>query len=76
MAQYCVMCGKKTNCTDSCRDCAEETYQELKEKAGRAEIVSEKAIKRELGEGAFELLKQHGYIEYCATLEGRRMYAI
>ncbi len=76
MAQYCYTSGKVTNCTDRCRDCAKETYAELKSLAGRAEFVSEEAIKNDLGKGAFELLKEHNYIEYCATLGGQRMYAI
>jgi hypothetical protein len=76
MAQHCILSGKRTNCTDSCRDCAKEIYAELKEKAGKSECVSEEAIRTELGNGAFELLKEFGHIEYCATLEGKRMYAI
>ena len=76
MAQYCYTSGKRTNCTDRCEDCAKETYKELKEKVGKSECVSEEAIRAELGNGAFELLKEFGHIEYCATLNGKRMYAI
>ena len=76
MAQYCTVCGSKTNCTDDCRECAKEVYKELKEKAGKSEYVDEQAIRTELGDGAFELLRKFGHIEYCATLNGRRMYAI
>ena len=76
MAKYCTICGSKTNCTDSCKECAKETYAELKSLAGKAELVSEEAIKNDLGKGALELLKEHGYIEYCATLNNQRMYAI
>lgn len=76
MAKHCIICDSQTNCTDSCKQCAEEIYRDLKDEAGGAECVSEEAIRAELGDGAFRLLKAHGYIEYCATLEGRRMYAI
>lgn len=76
MAQYCTVCGSQTNCTDYCKDCAKEFYNDLKEKAGESECVSEEAIRTELGDGVFELLKKYGYVEYCATLNGRRMYAI
>lgn len=76
MAKYCIICDKKTNCTDSCWDCAKEIYNDLKEKAGKSEYVSEEAIKHELGKGAFEILKEYGHIEYCTTINGRKMYAI
>lgn len=76
MAQYCYTSGKVTNCTDRCRECAKEIYHELKVMSGRAELVTEEAIKNDLGNGALELLKEFGYIEYCATLNGKRMYAI
>ena len=74
--QYCYTSGQKTNCTDRCEDCAKEIYNELKEKAGDAEFVSEESIRTELGDGAFEILREFGYIEYCATFHDRRMYAI
>ena len=76
MAQYCTVCGKKTNCTDDCRECAKEVYKELKQKAGKSEYVAEEAIRTELGDGAFQLLREHNYIEYCTTIQGRKMYAI
>ena len=76
MAKYCIICDKKTNCTDSCKWCAKEIYDDLKEKAGKSECVSEEAIKHEFGKGAFNILKEYGYIEYCTTSNGRKMYAI
>lgn len=76
MAQYCYTSGKVTNCTDRCKECAKEVYDELKEKAGKAEFVTEEAIKNDLGNGAFELLKEFSHIEFCGIVGGRRMYAI
>ena len=74
--QYCYTSGKKTNCTDNCRDCAKEVYRDLKGMSGKAEFVTEEAIKNDLGNGAFELLKEFGYIEFCGIVGDRRMYAI
>lgn len=76
MAQYCMICDQVTNCPDYCKDCAKEEYARLKEKTGKAEYVREEAIRNELGDGAFKLLKEYGYIEYCGTIQGERMYAI
>ena len=76
MAKYCTICGQDTNCTDSCKICAKETYDDLRRKAGRAEFVSEEAIRNDLGDGAFELLKEFGHIEFCGVVGGKRMYAI
>lgn len=55
---------------------AHEMYRDLKGMSGKADYVSEDAIKNDLGIEAFELLKEYGYIEYCTTIQGRRMYAI
>ena len=55
---------------------AHEMYRDLKGMSGKADYVSEDAIKNNLGVEAFELLKEYGYIEYCTTIQGRRMYAI
>ena len=76
MAQYCIICDERTNCNDRCRECAKEVYRDLKGMTGKADYVSEEAIKNDLGAGAFELLKEFGYIEYCTTIQGRKMYAI
>lgn len=76
MSKYCIMANTDTNCTDDCRGCAKEAYRDLKGMSGKAEYVSEEAIRNDLGDGAFELLKEHGYIEYCTTIQGRKMYAI
>ena len=76
MSKYCYTSGKITNCTDRCEDCAKEVYRDLKGMSGKAELVSEEAIRNDLGDGAFEILREFGYIEYCTTSQGRKMYAI
>lgn len=30
MAQYCIYTGKKTNCTDNCKDCLKEEIDGMK----------------------------------------------
>lgn len=76
MAKYCMMADAETNCTDDCRECAKEVYRDLKGMSGKAEFVTEEAIKNDLGNGAFELLREHNYIEFCGIVGGRRMYAV
>jgi hypothetical protein len=76
MAQYCYNTGTTTNCTDRCESCAKEMYRDLKGMTGKAEYVSEEAIRNDLGDRAFEMLREFGYIEYCTTIQGRKMYAI
>lgn len=53
-----------------------EIYRDLKGMTGKAEFVSEEAIRNDLGNQAFESLRHHGFIEYCTTIQGRKMYAI
>ena len=76
MSKYCAMCGTKTNCTENCKDCAKEAYRDLKEIAGKAEFVTEEAIRNDLTDGAFELMRNYGFIECCGVLNGHKMYAI
>jgi hypothetical protein len=76
MSKYCTMCGSTTKCTDDCKDCAKECYKELKEKVGKSECVLEEAIRTELGDGAFELLRKYNYIECCNVTKNGKMYAI
>lgn len=54
----------------------QEIYSDLKGMTGKAEFVSEEAIRNDLGDQAFESLRHHGFIEYCTTIQGRKMYAI
>ena len=76
MSKYCAMCGTKTNCTENCKDCAKEAYRDLKEIAGKAEFVTEEAIRNDLTDGAFELMRNYGFIECCGVLNGHKIYAI
>ena len=55
---------------------AKEVYRDLKGMAGNAEFVSEEAIRNDLGNRAFEGLRKYGFIEYCTTIRGQKMYAI
>lgn len=54
-----------------------EIYSKLRKMAGRAEFVTELAIRNELGNEAFELLKSSNMIELCRVDKfDRRWYAI
>ena len=75
--RICPETNEPTKCTENCRDCAKEIYGELREKAGRAELVTADAICAEFGENALDMLKTHGFIEHCRVDEcGRHWYAI
>lgn len=74
--KYCPMCGATTNCTENCKGCARESYRDLKGMAGNAEYVAEEAIRNDLTDEAFELMRQYGFIEFCGIIQGYRMYAI
>lgn len=76
MCKICPMNNEPTKCIENCKDCARECYRDLKGMSGKAEYVSEEAIKNDLGNAAFELLRRYGFIEYCTTIQGRKMYAI
>ncbi len=76
MSKYCLMCGANTNCTENCRDCAKEAYRDLKGMTGKAEFVTEEAIRNDLTDGAFEIMRKYGFIECCGVLNGHKMYAI
>ena len=74
--KLCPMCNSVTNCTENCKDCAREAYRDLKGMAGNAEFVSEEAIRNDLTDEAFELMRKYGFIECCGVLNGHKMYAI
>lgn len=76
MSKYCATSGNVTNCTDDCSGCAKEIYRDLKGMAGSAEIVTEEAIRNDLGDGAFELLRKYELIECCGVINGTKRYAI
>lgn len=72
----CPLNNQETRCTENCKDCARECHRDLKGLSGKSEYVAEEAIRNELGNEAFELMRQYGFIEYCTTIQGRKMYAI
>lgn len=56
---------------------AREIYRDLIGMSGGAELVTEEAIRTDLGNEAFEALRQYGFIEHCRVDEsGRHWYAI
>lgn len=77
MSRICPETGAETRCTERCAECAREMYRDLKGMAGNAELVTEEAIINDLGESAFNMLKEYSYIEHCRVDElGRHWYAI
>ena len=77
MSRICQETGKETRCTENCKNCARDIWDELCARAGNAEKVTQEAIINAFGENAFEMLKQYGYIEHCHLDElGRHWYAI
>lgn len=76
MSKYCPLTNETTKCTEHCKDCAREIYDNLKDRCGKAEAVTEEAIINDLGEEALHILKQYGFIEFCGVLNNRRMYAV
>lgn len=74
--KLCPMSNETTKCTENCKDCAREAYHDLKGMAGKAEFVTEEAIRNDLGNEAFEMLRRYGFIECCGVLNGHKMYAI
>ena len=77
MSRICPETGNETRCTENCRDCAKDIYVELKEKSGKAELITEDAIINDLGKNALVMLKQYHFIEHCRVDElGRHWYAV
>ncbi len=77
MSRICPETRSPTYCTENCKYCAKDLYDELREKAGNAELVTQEAIINDLGENAFNMLKEYSYIEHCRVDElGRHWYAI
>ena len=76
MSKYCFTADKLTPCTEHCRDCAKDIYNELKTALGKAEYVSEDGIIDRIGERAFYVLKEYGFIEACGVLDGTKVYAL
>lgn len=77
MSRICPETGAETRCTERCAECAKEIYQNLKVMAGKSELATQEAIVNDLGENAFNMLKEYGFIEHCRVDEdGRHWYAI
>ena len=74
--KYCPITETDTHCTDHCKDCAKEFYENLKRLGSKFDYVGEEFIKTNLGTVAFELMREYGFIEYCTTIQGEKMYAI
>ena len=74
--KYCPISGTLTFCDDHCKNCAKESHADLKIKMPKADYASEDTIKNCVGEQEFELMREHGLIECCTTIQGKKMYAI
>ena len=74
--KYCFTADKLTPCTEHCKDCAKEIYDDLKEALGKAEYVSESGIADRIGERALYVLKEYGLIETCGVIDGTKVYAL
>ena len=51
-------------------------YKLLRKHYPRADTLYEDVIVEICGQDGFETLKNHGFIEFCGILYGRRLYAI
>jgi hypothetical protein len=77
MSRICPETGNSTHCTEDCKYCARDIWDELCARAGKAEMVTQDAIINVFGENAFNMLRKYGYIEHCRVDElGRHWYAI
>ena len=76
MSKYCKTANTFTPCTDNCKDCAREAYNDLKAQLGKAEYIAEDGIIDRVGESVFEMLKEYGFIETCGVIDGTKVYAI
>lgn len=74
--KYCKTANEFTPCTEHCKDCAMDMYNDLKVQLGKAEYVSENGIIDRIGESAFNALKQYGFIETCGVIDGTKIYAL
>ena len=74
--KYCFTADQLTPCSEHCKDCAKDIYNDLKEAFGKAEYVSEDGIIDRIGERAFYVLKLYGLIETCGVIDGTKVYAL
>ena len=74
--KYCFTANQLTPCTEHCKDCAKEIYDDLKAQFGKAEYVSEESIIDRVGERSLYVLKQYGFIETCGVIDGTKFYTL
>lgn len=55
---------------------AKEIYGELREEFEKADALYEETIVAHCGRDGLELLREYHFIETCAILEGRKLYAL
>ena len=55
---------------------AKEIYGELREEFEKADALYEDTIIIHCGREGLELLREYHFIETCAVLEGRKLYAL
>ena len=55
---------------------AKEIYGELREEFEKADALYEDTIITHCGQEGLELLREYNFIETCAVLEGRKLYAL
>jgi hypothetical protein len=55
---------------------AKEIYGELREEFEKADALYEGTIVMHCGRKGLELLREYRFIETCAVLEGRKLYAL
>lgn len=55
---------------------AKEIYGELREEFEKADALYEDTIITHCGREGLELLREYHFIETCAVLEGRKLYAL
>lgn len=74
--RYCVTANALTNCTDNCKECAREAYNDLKAQLEKAEYISEEGIKRHVNDDTIDMLRKYGFIEVCGVIDGEKIYAL
>lgn len=55
---------------------AKEIYSGLREEFEKADALYEDTIIAYCGRDGFELLREYNFIEYCAVLDDRKLYAL
>ena len=55
---------------------AKEIYGELREEFEKADALYEDTIIAHCGQDGLQLLREYRFIESCAVIEGRKLYAL